>query len=230
MNCLLAVSYTHLHDEGIQENGRECICLKTVRNKLRYAEFCREFPLEDYSFDNFSLAYYTSEKEKSKMQFIYDTCKTYADHFPKDARNLLLSGGTGLGKTHLSLAIAREVINKGYQVLYNSAQNFLSSVQQETFGKVPPGALENLLSCDLLIIDDLGVEFSTQFSISAIYNIINTRSINKRRTIINTNLSLEEVEEKYGERIFSRLVGCYDWLRFVGKDIRIQKKAKTTKQ
>ena len=137
-----------------------------------------------------------------------------------------MQGETGLGKTHLSLAIAGEVISKGYNVLYNSAQNIFNELQRERFGKSDTnGAFEAMvLECDLLIIDDLGAEFSTQFTNAALYNIINTRINTGLPTIISTNLTFKNIEDVYTRRISSRLIGEYTSLFFLGKDIRQIKK------
>ena len=132
-------------------------------------------------------------------------------------------GRTGLGKTHLSLAIANEVLKKGYNVLYDSTLNYLNQIEKEYFGRDTSGndTLGQLISADLLILDDLGSEYDKPFYISTIYNIINTRLNKRLPTIVNTNLSHEEMLKKYEERIISRLFAIYKSLGFVGKDIRL---------
>ena len=137
-------------------------------------------------------------------------------------RQLLLSGNTGLGKTHLSLAIASEVMQKGYGVLYDSVINLLRRVEREHFGRGEAGAdtLEILLTCDLLILDDLGAEFDSSFYVSTVYNIINTRLNCGLPTIISTNLAPEEIGSRYGRSVLSRLEGEYEILPFFGEDIR----------
>ena len=145
-----------------------------------------------------------------------------------DAPNLLMQGGTGLGKTHLSLAIAHEAIEKGYGVIYGSAQNMVTNLEKERFQKDNEQQDTNqlMLQCDLLIIDDLGTEFSTSFVTAAIYNIVNTRLMTHKPTIISTKLSMKELEERYTERFASRILGSYIPLFFRGKDIRQQKRRK----
>ena len=132
-------------------------------------------------------------------------------------------GKTGLGKTHLSLAILGVVINKGYSVYYNSVQNIMDRLQKEHFGKTTynEDSIEgDLYESDLLILDDLGAEFSTQFTVAELYNILNTRMINSKPIIISTNLTVREIEEKYSQRIASRIVGSCMPLQFCGRDIR----------
>lgn len=210
------------NDQGLRENGEECTCLKTLRKNMKYSEFCSSIPLEHYGFDSFSLDYYDGDNRKN-MEKVLDICKEFSKKLPKSG-NLIFSGGTGLGKTHLSLSIVKAAAEKGLSVMYNSAQNFFHSIERDSFGRADNDTAENLIFCDLCVLDDLGAEFSTQFTSSALYNIINSRITANRPTVINTNLSLEEFEKRYGERIFSRIIGCYEWVQFCGKDIRIQKK------
>ena len=136
-----------------------------------------------------------------------------------------MHGATGLGKTHLSLAIANEVTKKGFQVVYDTAQNIFSSLEKEKFSYNNSYDRENeILGCDLLIIDDLGSEFITNFTTAALYNIINTRINRSKPVIISTNLTETELEDKYTQRVTSRIIGNYVSLLFLGKDIRQLKK------
>ena len=212
------------NDQGLKENGEECDCLKRLRKNMKYSEFCSSIPLEQVGFEGFSLDFYENE-DKKKMEKILSACKEFSNSLPNSG-NLIFSGGTGLGKTYLSLSIVKQAVEKGLSVMYNSAQNFLYSIEKDSFGRSDNNTAENLISCDLCVLDDLGAEFSTQFTSSALYNIINSRITASLPTIISTNLSMDEFEKRYGERIFSRIVGCFKWEQFCGKDIRIQKKLK----
>ena len=136
-------------------------------------------------------------------------------------KNLLFFGQTGLGKTHLSLAIVAEVSAKGFGVVYGSAQNLFSAAEKEHFSYSGETSVQDsLLGCDLLVIDDLGTEFYSSFAASLFYNIVNTRLLSCKPTVINTNLSLDELEKKYTPRICSRFMGGYDSKKFIGSDIR----------
>lgn len=204
---------------------RDCECLTTLIRQLAYKQMCKEFPANKYHFEDFSLDYYPDQKEREKMEDVYNKTLDYAEKFSKTSPSLFFQGGTGLGKTHISLSIANKIAQKGFGVLYNSTQNFLTAVEKEHFGNDKDGdTLLSLIECDLLILDDLGTEFLTQFTTSVLYNIINTRYINSRPTIISSNLTPRELEERYGQQLFSRFAGCFDWLVFVGGDIRKQKK------
>ena len=134
----------------------------------------------------------------------------------------MLTGGTGLGKTHLSLSIAREVINKGFGVIYGSAQNIVSKMENEKFRNYQSSdeSERHYIDCDLLIVDDLGTEYTTAFSSAAIYNIINSRIMMSKPTIISTNLTMKDMEKSYTYRMVSRVIGNNIRLEFLGSDIR----------
>ena len=219
-------------DTGVKDN-RLCSCYIEQLKQLAFEEAGKRSPLRFSSFEDFRLDYYSEKTDpvykcspRQRMSDILNFCKEYAGDFDEDSENLLMCGETGLGKTHLSLAIAGEAIRKGYNVIYNSAQNIFNELEKEHFGKgVTSGQFEAMvLECDLLLIDDLGAEFSTQFTNAALYNIINTRINQSLPTIISTNLTFEELEDKYTRRISSRLIGDYTQLKFFGSDVRQAKK------
>ncbi len=208
--------------------GKICSCVKELAKQLAIAELCEEMPLNDCRFDNFDLNYYSESPDKDgivprqRMTGIYELCKNYAEGFdPKKTGNLLFFGSTGLGKTHLTLAIVSCVIKKGFMPVYGSAQNLFDIAEKERFGGASDSdGLQTMLTCDLLAIDDLGAEFSTAFSKSVLYNLINTRLLSHKPTVINTNLSVKEIEERYSPRIVSRLIGNYESRKFLGNDVR----------
>ena len=216
-------------DTGIH-NGETCECFNKIVNDYNFKELCGESRVENCTFDNFSLDYYSeAENEygispKCKMKEIYDYCVKYVNDFSYKPQNILMYGETGLGKTHLSLAIAAEVSKKGYKVIYGSAQNLLRKVEKEHFSGGNDETINSLLECDLLVLDDLGTEFESKFNASQVYNIINTRLNFSLPTIISTNLTMTELEERYEQRVVSRLIGEYDVLMFIGNDVRQIKK------
>ncbi len=201
-------------------NGYLCNCVKEIAKELSLKEFYKNIPNSDCSFENFSTNYYP-ESARPKMEKIFYFAKDYAENFNKNSGNVLFMGKCGLGKTHLSLSIAKTVIEKGYNVVYGSAQNLFSDAEKEHFSY--SAVTENtdaLLNCDLLIIDDLGTEFLNNFTSSLFYNIVNTRILNKKSTVINTNLTFEELTDRYSARITSRFIGEYALKQFLGNDIR----------
>ena len=226
----LDVTYTcpKCSDTGYYQ-GAFCSCLTELAAKYAARELNRSAQINQCSFDTFDLAYYRGHKTESgadclrPMEVIYHFCKEYAAHFTTESPSILMYGNTGLGKTHLSLSIASAVLEKGYSVLYDSVINFLRQVENEHFGRDQSGSdtLSLLLSCDLLILDDLGTEFDTPFYQSIIYNIINTRMNRCLPTIISTNMDFNGISHKYDERITSRIFATYVNHHFVGYDVRI---------
>ncbi len=161
------------------------------------------------------------------MERVYDTCRDYAYEFSARSGNLLLSGDPGLGKTFLSACIARVVSETGHSVVYDTAAHVFERFEAQKFSRGEDGAeedVERFLRCDLLIIDDLGTELTTEFVRSAFYQIVNTRLMTNKKTIISTNLSPLELSRRYGANILSRIEGAYRILPFFGDDIRKMKK------
>lgn len=208
--------------------GYICECRKELLRELAKEELASVSTSDRCRFDNFSLEYYPQPVDGTlgvspakRMNEILEYCRCYAEDFDTESESLYMHGATGLGKTHLSLAIANVVAENGFRVIYDSAQNLLSSLEKEKFSYSGSGEREKeILDCDLLIIDDLGSEFSTNFTVAALYNIINTRINRSKPVIISTNLSETELEAKYTQRITSRIIGNYVSLLFLGKDIR----------
>lgn len=210
-----------------------CECLKRAMVETACAELNNHSKLSLCTFDDFSLDYYSKEIEGDyprsayeQMSTILKYCKDYAANFNLKSENIFMRGLTGLGKTHLSLSIANEVIKKGYGVVYISAPKLLAQLEKEQFSRSKPetSVLDTIEECDLLIIDDLGTEFANQFSSQAVYNVFNARLLSGKPLIVNTNLSLKELEGMYTQRFVSRIVGEAKRLDFFGRDIRIMKK------
>ncbi len=214
-------------------DGKRCVCLTTLLKN----EACKQLPaperLHDYCFDTFSLDYYPAHITvdgvalREHMQSLLRKCRTYADSFPAGGESLLFYGGTGLGKTHLSLAIAQQVAGQGFGVAYSSSQELVDRAERAKFGRDASGQddlfVQTALSCDLLVLDDLGSEFSTALSVATLFHVINTRQLEHRPTIISSNLSPEQMQQRYSERLVSRILCGYSVLPFVGEDVRMQK-------
>lgn len=204
-------------------NGLICSCFTELIRSIEYEKLCSALPVEKCRFDNFKLDYYpdgAGTSPRRRMESVLAYCREYASDFGRRSPSLLLYGKTGLGKTHLSLAIAGKAVEKGYGVIYSSAQNLFNKLEKEKFGKSDSGTLDSMLESDLLIIDDLGAEFTTQFTVSALYNLVNSRELEGKPTIISTNLTPEQLTSAYGERIASRILSNYILLYFDGSDIR----------
>ena len=223
-------SYTDVHyecskcDDSGYVDGKMCECMKRALVMAGYESSGLGRLIAKQSFDNFSLDYYKAGGANyDNMKMYYESLRAFAQGFSEGTcKNFLLIGGTGLGKTHISTAVAKTVIEKGFDVLYVSAIDMFSDFEKKQFGGGEDNT-QRYFECDLLIIDDLGTELTNQFTVSCLYNVINSRINTARSTFINTNLSKREIEAKYAERITSRLFGEYYPLLFSGVDIRKQK-------
>lgn len=210
-------------DTGFSGNER-CECLKSLLNAAACKRLNDESPLSLCSFDTFDLRYYDGD-DAQHMRGVLEFVREYADTFGEGSGNLLFYGNTGLGKTHLSLAVADAVIKKGYNAVYGQAQKIFNDVAEERFSRDASGDTEtSLTECDLLIIDDLGAEFVNQLTQSVLYSVINTRLLTGKSTIISTNIPLDQLDGTYHSRICSRLCFEFEPVPFVGKDIRQKRK------
>ena len=208
-----------------------CECMKKKLVYAGYESSGMSRLLMEQNFDNFSLDYYKKDPETyNKMLSVYSVMKEFAERFSAGSgENLALFGGTGLGKTHLSSAVAGRVIERGFDVVYTTAIDLISDFENHRFGtgmNIGHGDTECYSNCELLIIDDLGAEVINQFTVSCIYNVINTRLNKRLSTILSTNLTQVEFKQKYWDRITSRVFGEYRPLLFTGIDIRRQKRVK----
>ncbi len=235
----LDVNYTctKCNDTGLRENfdqenrvsygTKYCSCYNELLKKYASEKMSKMTPMELSSFEDFDLDYYSKAKGDGPfspyevMKMVYQGCLGYAKDFDTESNSLYFHGRTGLGKTHLSLAIANEVIKKGYNVVYGSVITFLNKLEREKFGRADTFETEDILiGADLLILDDLGAEFSTPVAISSLYDIINSRIARGVPTIISSNLSFDELKSRYPESVVSRIIGTYVPVMFVGDDIR----------
>ena len=213
-------------DTGFIDGVRTCSCFKERLITLNVASSGMGRLIEKQSFDNFDLEWYKSDEAVyERMRSNLKDAKRYAESFSGKGENLLIVGGTGTGKTHITTAIAKVVISKGYSVIYDSAENIISDFESDKFKsgysqKEPIS--DKYLDCDLLIIDDLGTEFQSQFSLVCLYNLINTRQNKGLSTIISTNLDSKKLAERYDGRIYSRIAGNdYQILVFGGNNHRL---------
>ena len=206
-----------------------CDCLQKLMSDISGEMLSDNLTLEDYTFENFSLDYYSKSPDSdgkipfNRMSNIYRYCVDYADGFTPHSRSLLLIGATGLGKTHLCLSIANVVIRNGMSVIYTTAPDILFKLEKEHFSyqySEQEDTYHSLIKCDLLILDDLGTEFSTDFTRSCVYNIFNSRLLAGKPVIISTNMTIDELIGAYSQRFVSRLIGSCDRLDFIGDDVR----------
>lgn len=213
--------------------GRECKCLSDLRSEIRRGDLSKSLNIQGQSFETFDIELFSGEEDpdygispRENMEAILDYCSDYARNLGSHSENLLFTGGTGLGKTFMSSCIAGEAANRGFSVVYDTAVSLFSAFEAEKFGRAGEAVTEPYLKCDLLILDDLGTEMVTNFTLSALYTVINTRLMAGKKTIISTNLDREGLAKKYTAPILSRLEGEYRTLFFFGEDLRLGKRGK----
>lgn len=215
-----------------------CQCLKDLCRQEQIAELSSLLNLGDQSFETFRLDYYDRQtwpdfqrSPRENMEFILSTCRNYAENFDAvGQKNLFFNGPPGLGKTFLSACIARVVSEQGYSVVYDTAANIFSRFEARKFvrfgeeSRQAEADTRRYLTCDLLILDDLGSEFTSSFVQAALYELVNTRLVEAKHTVISSNLNLEAIRQRYSPQVASRLQGEYLLMAFFGKDIRLLKK------
>lgn len=210
-----------------------CSCLMDAYKEEQTKELSQLLKLGEESFDSFDLDFYPEEYDPSlgmspreAMEGVFEAAYEYARKFSDRSKNLFFTGGTGLGKTFLSTSIAKVVAEKGYSVIYDTAVNVFDKYRLQQFGRTPEeqdsGRYEvnRLEKTDLLIIDDLGTELPGQFVTSALYQLLNNRAAAGKKTVINSNFTVDELEKRYSPQVASRLAGNFIELKFVGRDIR----------
>lgn len=209
------------HDRGWHGTSM-CDCLRALCQEEQVKNRTSLMSFRGQSFAQFRLDCYPV-RSRAEMNATYHFCRLYAQNFPmQNRKNLLFSGAPGLGKTFLSVCIAREVTEKGCSVVYDSAVRVFDRLDRAKFSgdEAALQEKERYTACDLLILDDLGSELTSPSVQSALYYLVNDRLLEERHTIISTNLSRDELEERYSAQVCSRLLGEYEWFFFSGEDLR----------
>ena len=207
-----------------------CECLRELCRQEQKKELSTLLGAGRESFDRFRLDYYPAEYDpdlgtspREIMKKVYERAVRYAQSFAPGARSLLFSGATGLGKTFLSACVARVVAERGFSVSYAPVGQLFAAFEEDKFRPQPDAArTEDVFACDLLIIDDLGTEMTTQFTVSVLYQLLNTRLMEKKPVILSTNLTPGELASRYSPQIASRILGTYRLCQFCGDDIRFK--------
>lgn len=221
-------------------NGKKCQCFRQASAELLYQRAGLSEILKKENFDSFSFDYYAPDVYDPKsgrsardvIRDVYKICREFVSNFDTDYQNILFFGKPGVGKTFLSNCIAKELLDSGHTVIYASANELFDRLAAQRFSSSredPVSRLSELLGCDLLIIDDLGTELTNSFVISELFTCVNTRIVQRRSTIISTNLELDKLAETYSERTFSRMLSNYRLVKIIGSDIRIQKQLQKTR-
>ena len=213
--------------------NQKCSCFRKAETDLLYTQSNLQDILEEENFDHFRLDYYSEEmvnpssgrSSRETAALALRCSKEFVQNFSEAFENLYFYGDTGVGKTFLSHCIARELIEAGFGVIYFTAFDLFDLLEKYKFASSEEirEAHAHIFDCDLLIIDDLGTELTNSFVASQLFLCINERILQKKSTILSTNLSLNQFQETYSERTFSRILSHYKMIRLFGNDIRIQK-------
>lgn len=215
-------------------NGHKCHCFEQAAIDLIYTQSNIQKILETENFAHFSFHYYSDKQlnpatglsSLATAQQAMQDCKEFIRTFDTEFCNLFFYGDTGTGKTYFSNCVAKELLDSGHSVIYFTASSLFQIFEKHAFEKTRDATEDyhHIFECDLLIIDDLGTEFSNTFTVSQLFLCLNERLLRQKSTIISTNLSLGQLAETYSERTFSRISSSYTIIKLFGNDIRIQKK------
>ncbi len=220
------------YDSGAKDGGGPCECYLAILKNQIYKSSVLASALSSQRFDSFELSAYSdtpglqgvSPRLMAKKNL--EICKNFVANFERQGLGLLMTGATGLGKTHLSSAIAKEIAGGGYSVQYDMAGNILRRLEDRRFGRTSEIDPDAYSECDLLIIDDLGSEYMGPVTMSELFTLINTRLITGKKTIISTNYTLNELSQNYTQKFVSRLLDGYTILHFAGEDMRSKRRQK----
>lgn len=222
------------NDKGFLKDGKKCACLIQEMISQAYAMSNLGEVFLKENFTNFNINLFSKDRftdydispRENMMNILLESENFIKDFQKKNGDNLIFFGGTGLGKTFMCNCIAKELLDKNFLVLYQTSFRIMEVIQKLRFNKSKEASLQDtydyLFECDLLIIDDLGTELTSSFTTSELFNIINTRIIEKKKTIISTNLDPKEIADSYTERIFSRIFSHFKAFEFFGEDLRWQ--------
>ena len=228
-------------DTGYYENQEKCTCLKQKLIKKLYTQSYIQRFLETENFETFDFTYYSKEKDEKlpfspyeNIQNVYHKCKEYIKNFDTDKNNIIFTGSTGVGKTFLAKSIAKELLDSGHTVLYLSAPKLLEQIlptlkKGGTLDLESQGLSSYIYDAELLIMDDLGTEYTTSYTITMLQSLLNERRLRNHATIITTNYSVHDIKEQYGERISSRILESFLVFFLYGQDIRYQKRQRQIK-
>ena len=209
--------------------GKVCSCLNKVIIECMYVDSGINKMLKKENFDTFNIDLFADKPykqgEKSpriQMKSILKYMKSYVDDFDNRHESFIFFGPTGTGKTFMAYCIAKGLIDKGYSVLFTSCHRMCTRLVDNQFGRINDSEVYGYTNCDLLIIDELGLEVSNDYASTQLYNIINERQKSAKKTIITTNYNISSMEDRYDERLRSRL-SQYKYINFYGEDLRLKK-------
>ncbi len=205
----------------------KCHCLRQAEISLLYEQSGLQEILANNNFSLLSYEYHSGE-DLLHFEKAVENCKNFIKNFDSDYHNLFFYGTVGTGKSFLSGCVAKELMDRGHSVIYFGATGLFDLLSSTSFDTKSREERQNtysdLYQCDLLIIDDLGTELTNQFTASQLFSLLNERHIGRKATVISTNLSLRELQDRYSDRIFSRITSNFEVCKLTGADIRMYQK------
>jgi len=223
---------SYCKDTGFIE-GEKCHCFKQAMLDMLYEQSNIREVLLNESFEDVSLEYQHGE-DLTRLQNAVLKSKNFVENFELDYQNLLFYGTVGTGKSFLSNCIANALIEKGHSVIYFSAGDLFAKISEYAFRKNGRDSgmnpYDDIYNCDLLVLDDLGTELTNSFVVSQLFTCLNERHLRRKSTVISTNLPMEDLRDRYSDRIFSRIISNYDVCKLSGQDVRIYKKRMTNRK
>ena len=218
-------------DTGYLDNNKypkeKCHCLKERELSILYSQSNIKEQLARENFSTLSYEYYEGE-DLLRFQKAVECCKDFVQNFKQDYRNLFFYGTVGTGKSFLSGCIAAELLKKGQPVIYFNSSSLFDTLARYTFDSKSKESLYNfcqdLYNCELVILDDLGTEVTNSFVTSQLFTLLNERQLRRKSTIISTNLSLAELQDRYSDRVFSRITSNFSLFKLTGPDVRMRRR------
>ncbi len=231
---LMAYNCEKCKDTGIVDTSF-CTCRNKILTEELYKLSGIAQSIVTQNFSTFDPSIFRANRNNDELyspremiQAYRERTLRYAQEGYKKGENLLFTGSVGTGKTFLLNCIAKELMDRGVFVFYESAVTLMKILTDYQFSKMSErpaveGKFSLVKNAQVLIIDDLGTELSSSVNTSHLFDLLNDRLIRGLSTLISTNLSLEEIRDYYDERIFSRILGEYEILSVFGDDLRISK-------
>lgn len=206
-----------------EEDAKLAHGIQERNEKLKGLKLVKLFNQHSFINDNLRTCSFGNYEKQTKMQDeAFMVARKYVETFDlQNPKNLIMTGSYGVGKSHLSIAIIKALINKGHTGIFVSTPKLLQAFR-DTYQKdseVSEGQLMKALEkVDCLVLDDIGAENTTDWATDKLFNIVDSRQ--GKNTVFTTNLTMEQLETKIGPRNFSRIMMNANVEKMVGKDYR----------
>lgn len=222
-NALLPRYSCEVCSDSGYTGGELCPCVISRYRRTVADEINKKLVLKKCDFEEFDISRYpengTAMSPRAQMREVLQFARDYAESFGTESENIFLTGGPGLGKTFLASCIARRVADRGFSVIFGTAFSVLGEYEAVKFGRSDANT-DVYETCDLLILDDVGREMKTPFTIAALFNIVNMRQNADKKTVIISSCEEKDIKKDYSPAFLSRIKGDFIKLEFLGNDMR----------